>query len=512
MTRVSPFGRMLSDNWLTVFLPVAWQNLMNLQLNDELLSAFLDGEVSAEERQQIESLLAASPEWQKRYRQMVETVNQVRMLPQQPMPRDFSADILAQIAQRQQAEKGMASTSTPPRQPVAVAASSRGSQSERLRKKATPVSPMWMALAACLVVALGLGVAFQAGAFNGQETPVAVDNSPSNPVNAPKNTLANDNRGKPSDGGVTSPETEAEDTTPFPSVEQLANQASPLPIGNQANENSGEKSPIRVRINVRTKPNEEMTTPETRVRPPALARSVFNLDQGDDPGFDQTTLLPLDDDEVVTEFVHWLDSDEDQQLSDSDLQQGWVRFSNPMMQAPPISESTLKAIDQDKNSKISSAEFHLMIASVRWKTSEQVRRAWFRLDANGDGLWSADDFNDNVRFAQPQATLQREVSQWHSVLDRSHSQTVSRVEFAMSAGRMQLSMKKWERTILNPRVFEQTQQLLTEFDRDSNGVLAGRELRRLVEGQPEVKKLLEDVDQDRVSAYDLYAMIESSQM
>lgn len=505
-----------------VVLPVAWQNLMNLQLNDELLSAFLDGEVTGEERQQIETLLAASPEWQKRYRQLVETVNQVRTLPAEPMSRDFSVGILAQIAQRQQKEGETASALVNPAQPVSqpagesqpvsVAASSRGSQTERLRKKSTSLSPMWMALVACVVVALGLGVAYQSGVFNGEETPIAVDDSPNRTGNDPGNLLVNNNRVKSSNGTVVPPETDDQEAAPFPTVDQLANQANSLPDDDGTDGASEKKSPIRIRMNVRTKPKEEMNTPETRVRPPAIARSVFNLDQGDDPGLDQTMLLSLNNEDVMSELVHWLDSDEDEQLSDSDLQQGWSRFSNPMMQAPPISELTLKAIDQDMNSKISSAEFHLAIASARWKSSEQCRRAWFRLDSNSDGVWSADDFNENVRFAQPPAALQREVAQWHSVLDRSHDRTVSRVEFAMSAGRMQLSMKKWERTILNPRVYEQTQQLMTEFDRDSNGQLAGRELRRLMEGRPEVKNLLEDIGQDRISAYDLYLLIESSQI
>lgn len=102
--RVSPYKQSTFVFQLE-WAPFVRQRSMNLQLNDELLSAFLDGEVTAEERQQIEVLLATSPEWQRRYRQLVESVNLVRTLPEEPLPRDFSQGILAQIAQRQQAQQ-----------------------------------------------------------------------------------------------------------------------------------------------------------------------------------------------------------------------------------------------------------------------------------------------------------------------------------------------------------------------------------------------------------------------
>ncbi|PQO33734.1 hypothetical protein [Blastopirellula marina] len=490
---------------------------MNLQLNDELLSAFLDGEVTAEERQQIEVLLATSPEWQKRYRQMVEAVNLVRTLPEEPMPRDFSQGILAQIAQRQQAQQAAEPVAQPANAPasdgikplVTVSPSADRSPADRRRRKSSSISPVWLALAACVVVAIGLGIAIQTGMFEGNSTPVAIEGGDDEKVKDPGPALATNTDQKGTD---TKPLIDVKpDETPrpsFPDVEQLANQENPLPMEDPGMDGEENKSGSGFRIRVRTKPGENKPTPETMVRPPAIARSVYNLEKQDDLGLDRSELIPLDDANVSTELVSWIDADQDGSISDPEMQQAWFRFSKPDMQAPAISESALKLIDHDMNEKISAAEFHLSIASVRWNSSEEIRRIWFRLDANGDGVWSRTDFASNARFAP----IQNEITQWHALLDRSRSGSVSRVEYAMSAGYMQLTLKSWERKILNPSVFEETQRLIAEFDRDSNGQLAGRELRRLKESRAELKSLLENVEQNGISAYELYLLIESQKL
>ncbi|WP_147274288.1 hypothetical protein [Bremerella cremea] len=487
---------------------------MNLQLNDELLSAFLDGEVSAEERQQIEAMLAASPEWQRRYRQMVEAVNLVRTLPEEPLPRDFSQGILAQIAQRQQAERPGELPPSPPLAEgtaslVTVASSADRSNANRLRKKKSTVSPAWLALAACVVVAMGLGIALQTGMFEQDQNQVAVNGGDQTPISAPKGTLAaNSDSQKESEKPAIEKTPADPQGSPFPDVEQLANQQNPLPQEESAMDAGEEKNRNGFRIRVRTKPGQGKDMPETMVRPPAIARSVYNLEKQDDQGLDQSELIPIDDPNVSTELVNWIDADQNGDISDPEMQQAWFRFSKPDMQAPAITEPTLKLIDHDMNEKISAAEFHLTIASVRWNSSEEIRRIWFRLDANADGYWSREDFAGNVRFAP----IQNEITQWHTLLDRSRNGRVSRVEYLLSAGYMQLTLKNWERKVLNPRVFDETQKLFVEFDRDGNGQLAGRELRRLKESRTELKSLLDDVDQNGISAYELYLLIESKQL
>ena len=77
---------------------------------------------------------------------------------------------------------------------------------------------------------------------------------------------------------------------------------------------------------------------------------------------------------------------------------------------------------------------------------------------------------------------------------------------------MQLTLKNWEQKLLNPRVYDETQKLVAEFDRDGNSQLAGRELRRLRESREDLKSLLENIDQDGISAYELYLLIELKQL
>lgn len=392
---------------------------------------------------------------------------------------------------------------------VTVASPADRSHSERRRRKASSISPAWLVLAACVVVAIGLGIAIQTGMFDGDVTPVAVEDGNKEKVELPGPTLA---ANSDPNGTGTKPlagvKPEGSPNPPFPDVEQLANQDSPPPMEDPGMDTEEDKSRSGFRIRVRTKPGEDKPTPETMVRPPAIARSVYNLEKQDDLGLDRSELIPLDDADVSTELVNWIDSDQDGNISDPEMQQAWLRFSKPDMQAPAISDSALKLIDHDMNEKISAAEFHLAIASVRWNNSEEMRRTWFRLDANGDGVWSRADFASNARFAP----IQNEIAQWHALLDRSRNGSVSRVEYALSAGYMQLTLKNWERKILNPQVFEETQKLIAEFDRDSNGQLAGRELRRLKESSSELKSLLENAEQNGISAYELYLLIESKQL
>jgi anti-sigma factor RsiW len=58
----------------------------------ELLSAYLDGEVTASERQQVEALLANDAAFQHQYRQLKQMH---RAFPQMPVPSSQSADALA---------------------------------------------------------------------------------------------------------------------------------------------------------------------------------------------------------------------------------------------------------------------------------------------------------------------------------------------------------------------------------------------------------------------------------
>lgn len=486
---------------------------MNLQLNDELLSAFLDGEVSEEERLQIESQLANSPEWRIRYHQLVETVNSVRTLPEAALPRDFSQGIMAQIAQRQQqiAEQGQASApEIGNTADVTLAPSSDRTTTSRRRRKDSPYTSAWITVAASLLVVAGLGIAYQVGMFGAGSDPLVAQN---NPIATPEV--------KPAGGPVTPPAKPVGDSgpdqpkqSPFPTVDELANsQNNPpvevLPVDDPAKE----RSPIGIRVNVRTKPGDAPKPASTMKRPGSLARSVFNLDPQEDPGLDRLELTTFKQDEVTEEISAWADLNQDGKVSDSEAQQAWYRFMQTEGAVPALSEEALIAIDQDMNQKISIAEFHLAIASVRWNSSEAIRKAWYRLDANADGVWSREDFPANARFAtmgNPQ--LSQQLVQWHSLWDRSRDGSVSRLEFALSSDNIQLVLKNWEQKILNPQSYDQTKSLLNEFDRDENGQLAGRELMRLKEKHEALAPALDNIGREGLSAYELYLIVEAQNL
>lgn len=478
---------------------------MNLQLNDELLSAFLDGEVSEEERLQIEAQLASSPEWSIRYRQLVDTVNAVRTLPEVAMPRDFSQSIMAQIAQRQQ-ELGQ----TPVAAEVALATSSDRSVLNRRRQKDTSYTSAWIAVAACLLIAAGLGIAYQAGMFGSGSEPMIAHNDPA----LPNDVKPGGNTATPDIKPATGNSPDEPKPSPFPTVDELANSQNDPPMEVTPTEDPAmERNPIGIRVKVRTKPG-EMPKPDTTMkRPGSLARSVFNLDPQEDPGLDRLELTTFKQEDVPEEISAWADLDKDGQISDTEAQQAWFRFMQTEGAVPALSEEALIAIDQDMNQKISIAEFQMAVASIRWNGSESVRKAWYRLDANGDGLWSGEDFAANARFAtMGTPSLSQQLVQWHSLLDRSRDGKVSRLEFALSADHIQLVLKGWEQKILNPQSYDLTKSLLNEFDRDGNGQLAGRELMRLKEKHEMLAPRLENVGREGLSAYELYLVVEAENL
>ncbi|MEW4563301.1 hypothetical protein AB1K70_12295 [Bremerella sp. JC770] len=490
---------------------------MNLQLNDELLSAFLDGEVSEEERLQIESLLANSPQWRLRYQQMVETVNVVRTLPDTPLPRDFSQGIMAQIARRQQEERQHEERQQQEGQHgrdgasgVALATSSDRSVLQRRRQQETPYASSWIAVAACLLIAAGLGIAYQAGLFGSGDQGMIAQNDPGVPTNV---VPANDPVTPEEEPAASDPPVEPKHS-PFPTVDELANSQNNPPAEVVPLDDPGmERSPIGIRVNVRTKPGDKPNPPATMKRPGALARSVFNLDPQQDPQLDRLELTSFKREDVPKEISAWADLNQDKQISDSEAQQAWFRFMQTEGAVPALSEEALIEIDQDMNQQISIAEFHLAVASVRWAGSEGVRQAWYRLDANADGVWSPEDFPANARFAtMGTPPLSQQLVQWHALLDRSRDGKVSRLEFALSADHIQLTLKNWEQKILNPQSYELTKSLLGEFDRDGNGQLAGRELMRLKEKHESFAPRLENVGRDGLSAYELYLVVEAENL
>lgn len=70
---------------------------MSLEFSEELLSAYLDGEVSPGEREQVQQLLQNQPEIQAQLDQLIVVRDQLRALPRQKAPDDFVSSILDRV-------------------------------------------------------------------------------------------------------------------------------------------------------------------------------------------------------------------------------------------------------------------------------------------------------------------------------------------------------------------------------------------------------------------------------
>ena len=75
---------------------------MNGNLNNERLSALLDGELTVEERAELEAQIAQSPELQRELAELRRVSAAIRELPQVPAPSDLHASVMAAIRQEVQ--------------------------------------------------------------------------------------------------------------------------------------------------------------------------------------------------------------------------------------------------------------------------------------------------------------------------------------------------------------------------------------------------------------------------
>lgn len=62
----------------------------NSSLSDEVLSAYLDGQLSQEQQRRVEERLAADPEAARRLRELRYTVDTLKAAPRAPLPRAFT--------------------------------------------------------------------------------------------------------------------------------------------------------------------------------------------------------------------------------------------------------------------------------------------------------------------------------------------------------------------------------------------------------------------------------------
>src|SRR5262245_14406841 len=87
---------------------------MSKPLSEELLSAYLDGELTPAEKSEVERSLEAAPKLRERLEDLAEVGQAIRSLPRPGAPSDLRRQVLAEISQRTRRAVSPASYSTRP--------------------------------------------------------------------------------------------------------------------------------------------------------------------------------------------------------------------------------------------------------------------------------------------------------------------------------------------------------------------------------------------------------------
>jgi anti-sigma factor RsiW len=122
-------------------------------VTEELISAYVDGEVSADERAQIEQALADSAECRQRYEELQGLRSHLRSLPHFTLPDDFHQRVIRRAERSMLLAETKPTADAPPARAVASVASSPGASRRALRTWQT-VAVSAAAVAAALLFAL----------------------------------------------------------------------------------------------------------------------------------------------------------------------------------------------------------------------------------------------------------------------------------------------------------------------------------------------------------------------
>jgi len=471
------------------------------QVNDELLSAYLDGEVTPEERQRIEKAIETSPQWKKRHQQFLETSNAVRNLPQVELGKDLTPSIFNEIRKRQQAP-------AEPQQPLVEVGRSR--TSDRLKDRRSK-QPVWVVVAASLLlVATGGMIAVQMWQTPAGET-IAKNSQPKKDPSGPDPAvLAQDTASDRLDS--TEPKIEPKsdnfpDIRNFPKSSDSVGEPEPTKLAD---------NPVGIRIKVRSKDPQDVTKPEMpdSTNSGVMAKTAVTVGVKDTSGLDTEDLPKLPETEVASQFRVWLDQDKDGTVSDAEANQSWQRVSVGLKQSDQLSDQLLTWIDENADQKISSSEVERAAASIRWlekRSPLAIAQLWNRLDADGNGFWTKGDYRQNTRYAGNSAAVMSGVlKEIHLLADRSQDGRVSRTEIALSADLAIQRLSQWGDKLLLTRYYEETNRLMDRFDRNRDGRLVGLELRRLMTSETQLESQLGKVAAEGLSAYELYSLLEST--
>jgi len=499
---------------------------MNAELPEEILSAYLDGELSNQQRELVDQRLKVSSQWRDTLARLRASAEAMRQIPDCPLGRDLTPAIWQEIAARQ-ASGGIESPGTQqsgspqsPVQPEIVTSHApRGSRvaARRMRSKSALrryLAPLVSIGIAASLLLIAIPVWWASGDRGGvaQQDPTLV--------------VPTDDRGE-LEGSERPPATESPDEpdsseprrSTFPTIEELAQeQAEESPRNEAGRLDRGpepQRSPFRMNIRTgRRDDPQENRADEAQpgpTRTPQMGRQTPQLAPGANlGGFDAPVAPRPMSEEVARRLLSALGGEKDGTITDKVMRD--AIFKSHQLIAMKQDEEVLHALDANEDGQLTMAEIVGAIALARATITEsgQQAKVWmFRLDANGDGYWSSDDLAENVRFLGNDASqARRELRAHQEEFDSTRDRRVHFAEALFVADRLVEALEPYEGKIFNPRLHQQTMRLFQEYDRDRNGRLGSMELRRLIEAHPGDLEGLSELPAGSVTPYELYLALE----
>lgn len=517
---------------------------MNAELPEELLSAYLDGELSDQQRELVDQRLKDSSQWRDTLARLRASSEAIRQIPECPLGRDLTPAVWQEIAARQAAGVGATDPIESPvaqspvsQSPVAkaplspaiqpeIAASPapRGSRVAARRMRAKSSLRRYLApLVSIGIAASLLLIAIPMWWGSGDPGGVAnLDPPPQTESEEERKTETSDRT--PATDSSDEPDSSEPRRTTFPTMEELTQQQADSSEEESSSEDlegrldrepQRERSPFR--MNIRTgrrddaSENRTDSEPSGPARAPQMGRQTPQLAPGANVGgFDvPVTPRPMSD-EVARRLLTALGGEEDGTITDKAMRE--AIFKSHQLIAMKQDAEVLHALDANEDGQLTMAEIVGAIALARATVTEsgQQAKVWmFRLDANDDGHWSSDDLAENVRFMGNDASqARRELRGLQDEFDFARDRRVHFTEALFVADRMVEALEPYEGKIFNPRLHQQTMRLFQEFDRDRNGRLGSMELRRLIEAHPGDLEGLSELPAGSVTPYELYLALE----
>ncbi|PQO30802.1 RseA family anti-sigma factor [Blastopirellula marina] len=472
---------------------------MNAGIPEELLSAYLDGQLGRDETQRVKTALAENPALRQQLQGLSAARDAVRSLPKATVGRDLTASIFAEITQRSTA------AAETPQVDVRPTPASRVADRHR-RDSNNGRSWQWIgigAAAAALVAALIAIPAWLRDNRDANDTPIAQVDPQDKPDVQP--TV------KPG-GDETKTETTAPDSTDRnPNFTELMGTGG---IGeNSENPNNSSTKPDRnpggLRIKITSNDAAEGKTPETMGNEPvgggSIARTTPDLSAKLDSTFDRFLKPTTLSEENRIQLLGLIASGEE--VTDSEMLAGIRKLTEAFRSADEELVDLAAKLDLDEDNQLGSRELASCLAEARKHETDaglQAARIFFRIDSNQDGVWTEDEVTKSVRLAGgPDKEFARKIRLW----DQNHDGVVNFVEAEFSASALVREFQPIEDKLYDSQILAQAQRLIASSDRSGDGVLSGRELTKALE-QPEIAAAVQD--RKSLTLRELYLHLEST--